>query len=447
MVPKKTMLLEREDKPGIFQTLISTLFLTVLLSVVYYMKGDIFTPQSIEILANSKSLSELGISRFYTDPVPTLLLNLFRKLSSTSYAVPYKVLLSLIFSLFLHYSLLVFYRKKWKVYHFFLVYFVAFLPFTFYLPFSYFKELLCLTIILYLIYVFKFEMIQDLINIIFFTLIAFFSDMSLFLFSYLVYVLIVTFQKMQEKKSKTTVFFKKKNIPFRILMIYLGILVVSLALITFFDFYGQNSLLIVFKKLLEVLSKVVPIFVLFYILQFVIKLEEGAQEYVGALVILFLLLGSGYYTFNIAQQQMFEGINKIESEIISLRTIGKLPPQNTYFARKSLRDPLYYKSGLMISSENINAMEINDYLILENLKGTERQYLDRKNIPPSKFVPYYFINSTTILLSKDFINRVLNDPDESDLKKSIFQQIESMKPVAPSPSESYYRFMGKIFRL
>jgi hypothetical protein len=92
-------------------------------------------------------------------------------------------------------------------------------------------------------------------------------------------------------------------------------------------------------------------------------------------------------------------------------------------------------------------MEINDYLILENLKGTERQYLDRKNIPPSKFVPYYFINSTTILLSKDFINRVLNDPDESDLKKSIFQQIESMKPVAPSPSESYYRFMGKIFRL
>ena len=50
----------------------------------------------------------------------------------------------------------------------------------------------------------------------FFTLIAFFSDMSLFLFSYLVYVLIVTFQKMQEKKSKTTVFFKKKNIPFKI---------------------------------------------------------------------------------------------------------------------------------------------------------------------------------------------------------------------------------------
>ena len=152
MVPKKTMLLEREDKPGTFQTLISTLFLTVLLSVVYYMKGDIFTPQSIEILANLKSLSELGTSRFYSDPVPTLLLNLFRKFSSTSYVVPYKVLLSLTFSLFLHYSLLVFYRKKWKVYHFFLVYFVAFLPFSFYLPFSYFKELICLTIILYLMY-------------------------------------------------------------------------------------------------------------------------------------------------------------------------------------------------------------------------------------------------------------------------------------------------------
>jgi hypothetical protein len=271
--------------------------------------------------------------------------------------------------------------------------------------------------------------------------------MSLFFFSYLIYVLIVTFQKMQEKKSKTTVFFKKKNIPFRILMIYLGLLVVFMAIISFFDFYGQNSLLIVLKKLLEVVSKVVPILVVFYILQFVIKLEEGAQEYVGALVILLLLLGSGYYTFNIAQQQMFESINKIESEIISLRTIGKLPPQNTYFGRKSLRDPLYYKSGLMLSSESINLMEPNDYLILENLKGTERQYLDRKNIPPSKFVPYYFINSTTILLSKDFINRVLNDPDESDLKKSISQQVESMKPVSPSPAEMYYQFVGKILRL
>jgi hypothetical protein len=441
------MLLEREDKPGTFQTLISTLFLTVLLSVVYYMKGDIFTPQSIEILANLKSLSELGTSRFYTDPVPTLLLNLFRKFSSTSYVVPYKVLLSFIFSLFLHYSLLVFYRKKWKLYHFLIVYFVAFLPFSFYIPFSYFKELICLTIIFYLIYVFKFEKIQDLINIVFFTLLAFFSDISLFFFAYLSYVLIVTFQKMQEKKSKTTVFFKKKNIPFRILMIYLGIVVVSLALIAFFDFYGQNSLLIVLKKLLEVLRWVVPLLFIFYILQLVIKLEEGVQEYVGAFVILLLLLGSGYYTYNISQQQMFEGLNKIESEIISLRTIGKLPPQNTYFGRESLRNPLYYKSGLMISSESINLMEPNDYLILENLKGTERQYLDRKNIPPSKFVPYYFISSTTIILSKDFINRVLNDPDESDLKKSISQQIESMKPASPSPAELYYRFMGRIFRL
>jgi hypothetical protein len=252
---------------------------------------------------------------------------------------------------------------------------------------------------------------------------------------------------MQEKKSKTTVFFKKKNIPFRILMIYLSIVVVSLVLIVLFDFYGQNSLLIVLKKLLEVLRWVVPLLLIFYILQLVIKLEEGVQEYVGAFVILLLLLGSGYYTYNISQQQMFEGLNKIESEIISLRTIGKLPPQNTYFGRESLRNPLYYKSGLMISSESINLMEPNDYLILENLKGTERQYLDRKNIPPSKFVPYYFISSTTILLSKDFINRVLNDPDESDLKKSISQQIESMKPTSPSPAELYYRFMGRIFRL
>ncbi len=445
MVSKKTMLLEREDKPGIFQTLLSTLFLTILLSVVYYMKGGVFTPQSLEILANLKSLNDGGISRVYFDPIPTILLNLFRKFSSTSLLVPYQILLSLVFSSFLHNSLLVFYRQKWKLYHFFIVYLLAFSPFSLYLPFSYLNEIICITAVLHLIYVFEFEKITDLVNIIIFTLVAMFSDLGIFFFVYFVYVLISTLQKMQEKRSKTTVFFKKKNIPLRILLIYAGLFVIFLAMVSIFEFYGEGSLLVLLNKVLDVIFKLFPIFIVSYVLQSFLKLEEGAQEYVGALILVFFILGVGYYSFGRSMENGLLETAKIESEILSLRSNGKIPPQSIFFGRRSLRNPLYYSSGLQVESSNMNSMESKDYLILDQLKGTERQYLDRKNIPPSTYISYYFIDSSTLLLSKDFINRVLNDSDDSDLKKSILLQIDSMNAEKPILSERYYSFVGKLF--
>jgi hypothetical protein len=131
MVPKKTMLLEREDKPGVLQTVFSVLCLTIVLFLLYYAKGEISTPQTIESLANLKSIQELGQSRVYHDLVPSLMMNFFRKLPFLSILSAYQLALATVFSLFLHSILLLFYRKKWKMYHFFIVYFSAFLPFSF----------------------------------------------------------------------------------------------------------------------------------------------------------------------------------------------------------------------------------------------------------------------------------------------------------------------------
>ena len=444
MVPKKTMLFEREDKPGVLQTVFSVLCLTIVLFLLYYAKGEISTPQTIESLANLKSIQELGQSRVYHDIVPSLMMNFFRKLPFFSILSAYQLALASIFSLFLHSILLLFYRKKWKMYHFFIVYFSAFLPYSFYVPFYFYGELYCITFIFLLIYVFNFKEIRDLVNIIIFTLLSLFSDLGVFLVYYLVFVFLSTFQKMQEKKSKTTVFFKKKNIPFRILIGYLGLFLVAIAFISIFDFFGPNSVNILAIKIYHVSLPVVFIVLIQFVLQLLIRLEEGAPEYVGALCILIASLGLGYYTYKLPQGENLDSIKKIESEVVSLKKDGKISPEAIFYGRKSLSDPLYYRAEINVNYDSKD-LKKTDFLILENLNGSQRQYLDRKNIPPAVFISYHFINSSTLLISKDLMDRVLSDSDESDLRKSIKLQLQLLTPGEILPVDKFNRFLNQIF--
>jgi hypothetical protein len=444
MVPKKTMLLEREDKPGVIQTVFSVLCLTIVLFLLYYAKGEISTPQTIETLANLKSIQELGQSRVYHDLVPSLMMNFFRKLPFLSILSAYQLALATVFSLFLHSILLLFYRKKWKMYHFFIVYFSAFLPFSFYVPFHFYNELYCITFIFLLIYIFDFEEIRDLVNIIIFTLLSLFSDLGVFLVYYLIFVFLSTFEKMQQKKSKTTVFFKKKNIPFRILIGYFGLFLVSIAFISIFDFFGNKSVSVIANRIFNVSIPVIFIVLVHFVLQLLIRLEEGAPEYVGALCILIASLGVGYYTFYLPQGENLDSLKKIESEILSLKKDGKISPEAIFYGRRALSDPLYYRSGLIVNYDSKD-LKKTDFLILENLTGSQRQYLDRKNIPPATFISYHFINSTTLLISKDFMDRVLSDSDESDLRKSIKLQLQFLTPGEILPADKFNRSLNQLF--
>jgi hypothetical protein len=194
------------------------------------------------------------------------------------------------------------------MYHFFIVYFSAFLPFSFYLPFHFYNELYCITFIFLLIYIFDFEEIRDLVNIIIFTLLSLFSDLGVFLVYYLIFVFLSTFEKMQQKKSKTTVFFKKKNIPFRILIGYFGLFLVSIAFISIFDFFGNKSVSVIANRIFNVSIPVIFLVLVHFVLQLLIRLEEGAPEYVGALCILIASLGVGYYTFYLPQGENLDSL-------------------------------------------------------------------------------------------------------------------------------------------
>jgi hypothetical protein len=249
---------------------------------------------------------------------------------------------------------------------------------------------------------------------------------------------------MQQKKSKTTVFFKKKNIPFRILIGYFGLFLVSIAFISIFDFFGNKSVSVIANRIFNVSIPVIFIVLVHFVLQLLIRLEEGAPEYVGALCILIASLGVGYYTFYLPQGENLDSLKKIESEILSLKKDGKISPEAIFYGRRALSDPLYYRSGLIVNYDSKD-LKKTDFLILENLTGSQRQYLDRKNIPPATFISYHFINSTTLLISKDFMDRVLSDSDESDLRKSIKLQLQFLTPGEILPADKFNRSLNQLF--
>lgn len=326
------------------------------------------------------------------------------------------------------------------------MYFTAFLPYSLLTPLVLYQEIFCATFILLLIYFFALDKLMDLVYLLLFSLVALLSDFSLFWILYLVFIFTVTFQKIQEKKSQTTVFFKKKNIPFRILIGYSGFLIFIIIIFILTDFFGPSSFLYLSHHLFEFSLGILPVFFSILALRLILNLDFGTPDYAASFTLLVLSIAIGYYSFIKPQGENLDSIRKIESEYVSLRKTGKIPAESRLYVKPSLRNYLYYREGLPIETDIAVEMKIGDYFLLEDLPPTARSYLDKKNIPTSIPAPYYFLpTNNTLLLSKTLADRVLSESEESELGKSIKQ----LKSQLVLPQLTFYqrwnRFFGKFF--
>lgn len=439
------MLIEREDKPGVIQTLLSILILSSLLFFTYHAKGEISIPAVIDRVANLKHFVEAGSVLDYRDPLPVFFVLLFKKFSSGSYFNVYYIAVSFVYSILLHSILLALYQKKWKLYHFMIVYFTAFLPFNLYSPLVFYQEYLCALSVSFLIYFFALENLLDLFYIFLFTVIALFADLGLFPFFYLVFVFTVTFQKIREKKSQTTVFFKKKNIPFRILVGYSGFMIFILLIFILTDFFGETTLLTLLHRLGEFSLGILPIILAIFLLRMLLVLESGAPELIASMVLLLATLGVGYYSYIQPKGENLESVRRIESEFLNLRKAAKIPPDVQIFARSGWKNSLYYKEGISIVSDIAVNMKPGDYYLLEDLPANARGYLDKKNIPPANPIPYYFLNANTLFLSKSLADKVLSESELSELGKSIKALQSRLVSPELNPHQKWCRLTGKIF--
>lgn len=439
------MLTEREDKPGIIQILLSILILSSLLFFTYHAKGEINISGVIDRVANIKYFVEFGTPLEFKDPFPFFFIHLFKRFSNGSYFNVYYIAVSIVYSILLHSILLALYQKKWKLYHFMILYFTAFLPFNLYSPLLLYQEFLCALAISFLIYFFALDKLLDLFYILLFTIIALFADLGLFPFLYLIFVFTVTYQRILEKKSRTTVFFKKKNIPFRILLGYSGFLIFIILIFILTDFFGESTPTFLLGRLGDFSLGILPILLSIFLLRVLLVLESGVPELIASIVLLVCTLGVGYYSFIQPKGENLEVVRRIESEFLNLRKEGKIPSDAQIFAQASWKNLLYYKEGILVSSDGSLDMKPGDYYLLEELPVNARAYLDKKNIPPSNPIPYYFLNANTLFLSKSLADKVLSEPELSELGKSIKTLQSKLIPSELNPHQKWNRFTGKLF--
>ncbi|HNI98753.1 MAG TPA: hypothetical protein PL169_21995, partial [Leptospiraceae bacterium] len=209
------MQIEREDKQRLFWVVVSAFFFAMCLFGFYIFRGDPGSDVSYTRLANLKSVIDKGVIRTQTEAFGNFILYFNKKVFGLKVLNAYHITLALIFSFTLHFAMLNFYRKEWRLNHFFLIYLVGFVPFSINLPYFYMEELLCFLYLLILNYNFKLEKIGDLFLIAVLSFLAFLSSFPGFLLGGFVTVSWICLGMIREKRAKTSVFFKRKNIPLR----------------------------------------------------------------------------------------------------------------------------------------------------------------------------------------------------------------------------------------
>ncbi len=427
------MYLEKSEVQSRFTTLLSVVFLSIAVFIFYSFKGEAGNEDSYINLANLKSFSELGELRTYQEPLSFIVLLFFHKIFGMSYMKAYQFTLAFVLSSFLHLVLLAIREKTWKLNHYFLIYLVAFFPFTIYLPYYFLEEFLCFTFLFELQVGFQLEKIRDLFRLIGYTFLSFFSSVSTFLFGYLFFVAWNTNRKMQEKK--TTVFFKKKNIPLRIFLVYFSFFCFMIFLFWLVDFYGKGTVKFMFKNFWDFLISLFPVLLSIYIGEYLLRSEKELNALGTTAVVSILILISAYYTF----RSSYENITSFENyhlEILNLKKSSILQNKSRIIATGSIANYLYYKIGEPIVVEYSRANE-NDYVLVPQVTNDLLKNLT---------VPYQVLDKNTILIQKkDFENILKTKREDASFKHlNTIQQIYTRQLL---PSEKFNRVLCYLFGL
>jgi hypothetical protein len=434
------MNLERIDRQSRLSTFVSIFILTIALLIFYSFRGEAGYEDSFIQLANLKSISELGEPRTYKEPLNFIIMLVFHKIFRMGYMVAYQCTLAFTLSIFLHLLMFCIRDKAWKLNHYFLIYLVSFLPFTLYLPYHFQEEFLCLSLILGLQAKFKLENIPDLLRLVGYSLMAILSSVSMFLFGYLFFVLWNTSQKVREKK--TTVFFKKKNVPLRLLFWYFGFFLCAILWMWYADFYGHGTLGFLFRSFWDITSRLFPILITFLIGEYLLRSEKELNTLGTTAVVAVLILISVYYTYR-SQYENIESFQQHKMEILNLKSSGKVfTDQHPILSSRLFSDYMFFQVGEGTLYHYAN-LKKNGYVLVSGVTNPFLTYLDKRSLGASS---YYILDKDTVLIGKPLLNRVLEEQGDSEHRVRLQNLIRSYS-VVTLPSEKFNKFLCSIFGL
>ncbi|MCB1176919.1 MAG: hypothetical protein KDK36_05005 [Leptospiraceae bacterium] len=429
---------ERDDKQSVFTTFFSTIGLAIALFAFYSFKGEPGDEDSLYRLSNLKSMVETGNLRHPYDPLSSFSFYFFYKILGLK-SNTYQFVLAFVLSSFLHSLMLCLREKKWKLNNYLITYLVGFLPFTSYLPYYYYEEVLCFSFILLLHYKFRLDNLQDLLKLIILTLLSFLAHLPGFLFGYLIFVLMNSYKYMQEKKS--TVFFKKKNIPLRMLLIYSGVFVTIVIFMTIGDFYGSKTFSYLMNEYWEVIYKFLPIIGIMGISEYLLRSEKELNT-LGTTFFVLALIALGIY---LTYKTEFKGSETLEfrkAEIVKLKEKSKiLVGGSSVYTSREFSDYIYLKTSEDLKYNNYAEAKSGDYINISEITNEDLAYFDKKSIG---YRSYYIIDKNNVLLNKNIADIIVKESKKNQTIEKVKKYIQIYNKNS-TPSESYNRAMNKLF--
>ncbi|TGL61804.1 hypothetical protein EHQ58_04100 [Leptospira ognonensis] len=322
----------REQKPiSIPAFLFSILVLALGFTIFSLFRPFPISETEWEFLANLRSLTEEGGFYSAREPLPFMILLFWKKISGLNYIPAFLSLAGIFYSLFLHLFLLLLRRDSWGRNHYLFLFLAAFLPFSYVFPTSFFPETVCLVFILLVFLTFRFEKISDLLVFPSLTLLAFFSSFSMFYLGFSFFVIFSGIRGARKQAKKTSVFYKKRNIPFIFVTSYLIFFVISLFLISYFNFLGETSASTLFGEWVTLVKFLFFPLLVLGIGHVLLKTEKELNTYTASVVTLILVGISIFF--------IYRDLTKSENEPweIKIKSITKAYGQASIL--KS--DPIY----------------------------------------------------------------------------------------------------------
>lgn len=411
----------------------SILFLSLGFALFSYFRPFPTSESEWEFLANIKAAVEEGGLISAREPLAIWFVVAWKKLFGMNYIPSFLVLAGLFYSLFLHLFMLLLRSEEWKRNHYLLVYLAAFLPFSYGFPTSYFTETLCLVFLLLVFLTFRLEKMTDLLIFPSFTILAFFSSFIMFYLGFTFFVILTGIRGSRKAAQKTSVFYKKKNVPFLFLLGYLGFFILSLIYFSYADFFGPNSISFLFKTwYTSALLILLPLVVL-GIGHVLLKTEKELNTITASVVIVVSIAVSIYFIFknlSASDKEPWELQSKNLTKAFGQALILKSDP---IYLPKEFSFAFYFQTGTKTKYMREETVTDKSFLYVDGIWNQDIQLVQksglfRRNQRAFAIVP---ISEDDVLIQRTTTEKIRNEKSLNFIVKKVdeaWSEIPTKRP-------------------
>ncbi|WCL47684.1 hypothetical protein [Leptospira sp. GIMC2001] len=424
--------MNQDKKPlNPLQFFLSILILFVIFLIFLFQRPVPANPETYSYLANLRAVTESGSFFGIDEPLPIMLLYFWKSLFSLNYLTAFQSLAALLFSISLHLLLLLFRKTQWKANHYFLVYLASFLPLSHEFPLTYFNELLGLVFILLIFHTFRMETFLDLLLFPALVIVAFFSDFRMFLLGFSIFTIYQGTKSMQAVRSRTTVFYKRKNIPFIIMISYFSVLAVMLISFSAVDFFSQTSFYDLIAHWSLIIFHLGPCILILAIGNILLGTEKelNTRTFTGILIIsIFAVI---FYNYSSYDSKLDDQLENIKEDYV--RSQSRIQGIGQVYSNPVLSNYLFFQTKIAHKYIGASTREDFSYLHIDDIWQADLNEINKRYTIKRKDrkVELYPLGQKSILISKTIEDRIAKEPETNLYRKKLEDTIASMQEKRP----------------